>query len=269
MTDTAIDRLTPWRAPAHWQAVDFISDLHLQPTEPATFERWRAFMQRPEQDHADALVILGDFFEVWPGDDLLLAAPETPGAAFVQLCAQILHAHGAQRPVYFMHGNRDFLLGPLAEKTCGLIPLGDPTLLEIFGRRYLLSHGDALCLADTEYLHFRQEVRSAAWQAPFLAQPLAQRLAVTRALREQSEAKKKETGNHPSQWADLDADAARDWLKAANAATLIHGHTHRAQDHDLGDGLQRVVLSDWDAQAQPPRAEVLRLDALGLHRLPM
>jgi UDP-2,3-diacylglucosamine hydrolase len=269
MTDTAVDRLIPWRAPAHWQAVDFISDLHLQATEPATFERWRAFMQRPLAEHADALVILGDFFEVWAGDDLLRAGSETPGALFAQCCARILRAHSTYRPVYFMHGNRDFLLGPVAEEVCGLTPLGDPSVLEVFGRRYLLSHGDALCLADTDYLAFRAQVRSPEWQAAFLAQPLSKRLAVTRELRERSEAKKAETGRDPSTWADLDDSAVRDWLATSQATTLIHGHTHRAHDHHLGGGLQRVVLSDWDATAQPARAEVLRLSAQGLRRLSM
>ncbi|MEX1166582.1 MAG: UDP-2,3-diacylglucosamine diphosphatase [Hydrogenophaga sp.] len=267
MTDTAVDRLIPWRAPAHWQAVDFISDLHLQAGEQATFERWADFMQRPIESHADALVILGDFFEVWPGDDLLLAGPKTPGAAFARRCAAILQTHSAQRPVYFMHGNRDFLLGPAAEKMAGMLPLIDPTLLEIFGRRYLLSHGDALCLADTDYLVFRKQVRSNAWQVDFLAQPLSQRLAITRDLRAQSEAKKMEAGTDPALWADVDADAARHWLTQSQAQILIHGHTHRAREHGLGDGMRRIVLSDWDAQAPSPRAEVLRLDAQGLHRM--
>ena len=269
MTDTAVDRLTPWRAPAHWQAVDFISDLHLQAAEPATFERWRAFMQRPMGAHADALVILGDFFEVWPGDDLLTAGPATPGALFVQTCAELLRTHSVQRPVYFMHGNRDFLLGAAAESACGMTALSDPTLLDIFDRRYLLSHGDALCLDDTDYLAFRAQVRTQDWQAAFLAQPLSVRLDVTRSLREQSEAKKTASGSDPAVWADVDTQAARRWLQSAQATTLIHGHTHRPRDHDLGQGLQRVVLSDWDAGAHPARAEVLRLTALGLQRLPM
>lgn len=269
MTDTAVDRLIPWCAPAHWQAVDFISDLHLHASEHATFERWRAFMQRPLAEHADALVILGDFFEVWAGDDMLSVGPNTPGATFARSCAQLLRNHSAHRPVYFMHGNRDFLLGPAAESACGLQALTDPTLLAIFGRRYLLSHGDALCLSDTDYLAFRAQVRSPEWQANFLSQPLTQRLAVTRTLREQSEAKKAATGSDPRAWADVDAGAARDWLKAAQATTLIHGHTHRAADHDLGQGFQRVVLSDWDAAAHPARAEVMRLTAQGLNRLPV
>lgn len=269
MTDTAVDRLTPWRAPAQWRAVDFISDLHLHAAEPATFERWRAFMQRPQSEHADALVILGDFFEVWAGDDLLQPGVVTEASAFAQTCMALLKAHTAQRPVYFMHGNRDFLLGAAAMAAAGMTELTDPTLLEMHDQRCLLSHGDALCLADTEYLAFRAEVRSPAWQSQFLARPLDERLAITRQLRAQSEAKKQATGHDPACWADVDTDAARSWLNAAQATTLIHGHTHRPQEHDLGNGLKRVVLSDWDGSASPARAEVLRWDVHGLHRLPM
>ena len=269
MTDTALDRLAPWRAPAQWQAVDFISDLHLQAAEPATFERWRAFMLRPLSDHADALVILGDFFEVWAGDDLLQPEVSSEASSFAVACVALLKAHSVHRPVYFMHGNRDFLLGPEAMAAAGMTELLDPTVLEMHGQRCLLSHGDALCLADTDYLAFRAQVRGPAWQSQFLARPLEERLAITRQLREQSEAKKQATGRDPANWADVDADAARGWLSAAHANTLIHGHTHRPQTHALGNGLQRVVLSDWDASASPARAEVLRWDAQGLHRLAM
>src|SRR5690606_29513446 len=123
------------------------------------------------------------------------------------------------------------------------------------GRRWLLSHGDALCLDDTDYMRFRAQVRQAAWQQDFLAQPLARREAIARDLRAQSEARKRRTGHDPSLWADVDAAAARGWLQRAAADTLIHGHTHRPAEHALGDGLRRVVLSDWDARATPPRAE--------------
>ena len=267
MTDAVLDRLPHLRAPAQWQAVDFISDLHLQASEPATFERWRAFMLRPLDEHADALMILGDFFEVWAGDDLLQPDITNEASAFAQTCVKLLKAHSVHRPVYFMHGNRDFLLGAAAMSAAGMTELPDPTPLEMHGQRFLLSHGDALCLADTDYLAFRAQVRGPAWQSQFLARPLEERLAITRQLREQSEAKKKTTGLDPANWADVDADAARKWLQTAQATTLIHGHTHRPQTHDLGHGLQRVVLSDWDASASPARAEVLRWDAQGLHRL--
>ncbi len=258
------DRFAQWRAPAHWQAVDCISDLHLQAGEPATFEAWRRWLERPVHERADALVILGDLFEVWVGDDALNG--DGPDAAFWRACAEALRDHSRDTPTWFMAGNRDFLLGRDALEACGLQPLHDPTVLHLAGRRWLLSHGDELCLADTDYQRFRAQVRSAGWQSDFLARPLSEREATARELRAQSEARKRQTGHDPSLWADVDADAARQWLRAAGADTLVHGHTHRPAEHDLGDGLRRVVLGDWDLAATPPRAEVLRLNAHGAQR---
>jgi UDP-2,3-diacylglucosamine hydrolase len=262
-----IDRLHQWRAPAHWQAVDCISDLHLQAGEPATFEAWRHWLARPVAERADALLILGDLFEVWVGDDALQG--EGPDAAFWRACALALRTHAQDTPTYFMAGNRDFLLGPAGLHACGLQALPDPTALDFAGQRWLLSHGDALCLADTDYQRFRAQVRDPAWQQAFLAQPLAQREATARALRRQSEARQQASGVDPSLWADVDAAAARQWLQAASATTLIHGHTHRPTEHDLGNGQRRVVLSDWDLAAPIPRAEVLRLSADGVQRQPL
>lgn len=267
-SDPSSDRFAQLRAPTHWQAVEFISDLHLQPGEPKTFEVWRAFLKRPAHERADALFILGDLFEVWVGDDVLDSSASTD-QAFWRACANALKALSLHTPVYFMAGNRDFLLGAEGLKACGMQGLSDPTAFDFLGQQWLLSHGDALCLADTDYMRFREQVRQTAWQREFLARPLAERTAIARGLREQSEARKRSTAGDPSLWADVDTTAARDALHAAGASTLIHGHTHRPAVHALGDGLQRVVLSDWDAAAQPPRAEVLRLDALGLRRIPL
>ncbi len=242
-------------APAAWRTVDLISDLHLQAGEPATFEAWRGYL---ETTPADALVILGDLFEVWVGDD---AAAE-PG--FEGQCAELLRHTAARLPVFFMHGNRDFLVGAALAAQSGLTLLDDPTVLVLHGERWLLSHGDALCLDDTDYLRFRAQVRTPEWQSAFLARPLAERRALARAMRVQSEDRKRD----PSVvWADVDADAARDWLARANARTLIHGHTHRPADHDLGGGLRRLVLSDWDAAAHPPRAQLLCLSPAGAQRV--
>ena len=262
------DRLDLLRAPAHWQAVEFISDLHLQPGEPKTFDVWRSFLQRPVSERADALFILGDLFEVWVGDDVLASAG-TPDQTFWRNCADALKAYSRHTPLYFMAGNRDFLLSAEGLRACGMQALSDPTTFEFLGQHWLLSHGDALCLADTDYMRFRQQVRQPAWQRDFLARTLSERTAIARDLREQSETRKRSTANDPSLWADVDAEASRTALQAAGAQTLIHGHTHRPALHDLGDGLRRVVLSDWDAAALPPRAEVLRLDAQGLRRVPL
>lgn len=270
MTAPPVDRFAECIAPANWQAVDVISDLHLQAGEPETFEAWAAYLRRPAQERADALFILGDLFEVWVGDDVL-STHTSPSVdhAFWRACAEALKAYSAYAPVYFMPGNRDFLLGPAGVDACGMQGLSDPTVLVFLEQRWLLSHGDALCLADTDYMRFRSQVREPAWQHRFLAQPLAQREAIARELRAQSEARKRSTGNDPSLWADVDTQAARGWLRHAEAHTLIHGHTHRPATHDLGDGLQRVVLSDWELSARPARAEVLRLNAQGLHRRPL
>ncbi|MGJ7541787.1 UDP-2,3-diacylglucosamine diphosphatase [Variovorax sp. LT1R16] len=242
-------------APAAWRTVDLLSDLHLQANEPVTFDAWRGYLQTTP---ADALFILGDLFEVWIGDD----ATALPG--FEAQCAELLRQAAARRPVFFMHGNRDFLVGPAFAAQCGLTLLDDPTVLVLHGQRWLLSHGDLLCLEDTDYLKFRAQVRNAAWQQAFLARPLEERRALARSMRTQSEARKATPG---MVWADVDTDAARDWLRRADARTLVHGHTHKPAEHALGDGLRRIVLSDWDAAAHPPRAQVLCLSTTGARRV--
>lgn len=241
-------------APPDWLKLDLISDLHLQASEPATFTAWQRYMQTTP---ADAVFILGDLFEVWVGDDALVEG------SFEAQCAQVIRQTAARVPVFFMHGNRDFLVGHDLMTACHTTLLNDPSLLTFHGQRWLLSHGDALCLGDTAYMAFRKQVRSADWQKTFLAKPLAERQTIARGLRQQSEARK-QTG---ADYADVDTQAARQLLLQANASTLIHGHTHKPANHDLGDGLQRVVLSDWDVEAIPPRAEVLRLSRAGLQRI--
>ena len=242
-------------APAAWRCIDFISDLHLDPGQPLT---WRCCEAYLAQTPADAVFILGDLFEVWVGDDVLTQ----PG--FEAECAAVMHAASQRLGLYFMHGNRDFLAGDGLMDATGATLLQDPTVLVLHGQRFVLTHGDALCLDDHDYMAFRAQVRTPSWQQGFLAQPLAQRQAVARGLREASESRKR---SNASDYADVDTPAARAWLAKAQAGTMIHGHTHKPAAHDLGGGMQRVVLSDWDAAAQPARLEVLRLDSGGLHRL--
>nr|WP_315426210.1 UDP-2,3-diacylglucosamine diphosphatase [uncultured Albidiferax sp.] len=245
-------------APSHWRTVDCISDLHLVASEPVTFAAWQRYMA---DTPADAVCILGDLFEVWVGDDAVVADP----GGFDAACMEVLRAAARQRPVFFMHGNRDFLVGRAALAACGVTLLDDPTVLQFAGQRWLFSHGDALCLDDTDYLQFRAQVRSPQWQTAFLAKPLAERQQIARGIRSQSEQRKRSG----TIYADVDTAAARDWLHAAQAPVLIHGHTHRPARHDLGDGLQRWVLSDWDLAATPSRGEALRLSAAGVQRLPL
>jgi UDP-2,3-diacylglucosamine hydrolase len=238
------------RAAAGWRSVECISDLHLQAAEPSTFEAWRRYMASVG---ADALFILGDLFEAWVGDDAALAE------GFEHDCAQVLRATAQRLPVFFIAGNRDFLVGPGLARQAGMTLLADPTVFTFGARRWLLSHGDALCIADTDYLAFRAQVRDPAWQQAFLAQPLAQRQQLARGMRAESEERKRSGREYP----DVDADTALQWLRAADAEVLVHGHTHKPADHALDAAHGRIVLSDWDAAAAPPRLQALRLHADG------
>lgn len=255
-----------FEAPAHWRCIDFMSDLHLQVAQPRTFAAFRAHLLGTP---ADAVFILGDLFEAWVGDDAIDAADEM---SFEGECAQLLAEAARRCSVAFMPGNRDFLVGPDFLQRCGLIGLADPTLLHAFGRRLLLSHGDALCLDDRDYQSFRATVRDPGWQAAFLAQPLARRREIAAGLRAESRQRQQASGERPADlWADVDADEACAWLAASGAERLIHGHTHRPGDHELPDGRWRHVLGDWECDAAPGehRGDVLRLDAGGLQRLPV
>lgn len=258
-------------APPAWREIDFISDLHLQEDEPATFAAWQSFMQTTP---ADAVFILGDLFEVWVGDDVIhpppsvypgIAKPDTEATTpFEARCVDVLKIASKRLSIFFIHGNRDFLISTAFATASGITLLQDPTRLEFAGKNWLLSHGDALCLGDTEYLAFREQVRSDEWRQNFLAKPRQERQALARSLRNQSELRKASG----VAYADVDEDEAIKCLLANQAEILIHGHTHKPADHLLTEqlpsqphaqALERLVLSDWDGAAQPPRAEILRL----------
>lgn len=244
-------------APA-WRTVDFLSDLHLDPGHEATVQVLAGYLARTP---ADAIFLLGDLFEVWVGDDAI-----DERGSFESECCALLAQAARRRPLFFMHGNRDFLVGEGFTRRTGIPVLADPTALQFAGRRWLLSHGDALCLQDVEYQRFRALARNPQWQAQLLARPLAERRAQGRSARSESEARK-QAGTAP--YADVDAAAAVRWLRAARAGALIHGHTHLPADHALAPGLARHVLTDWDLEATPPRAGVLRLTDAGLQRIPL
>jgi UDP-2,3-diacylglucosamine hydrolase len=241
-------------APADWTAIDFISDLHLAEDTPRTFEAWAGHLRRTR---ASAVIILGDLFEVWVGDD-------DRHEGFAARCAEVLAEAATRIGVAFMAGNRDFLVGGELLRDCGVLALPDPTVLLAFGERLLLTLGDALCLDDKPYQAFRAQVRSAAWQREFLAQPLPERRRQARAMRDGSEARK--AAQARADWVDIDRATAVRWQHEASTPTLIHGHTHRPAHEDLAPGFIREVLSDWDLD-HGDRAEVLRLRRAGLARI--
>lgn len=257
----ALPSFGEWRAPASWATIDFISDLHLSEETPRCFGAWSDYMQ---DTVADAVVILGDLFEAWVGDD-------SRHGGFEARCAAVLASTASTRRVAFMVGNRDFLVGDAMLTACGVQTLSDPTVL-VAGRagkdRMLLSHGDALCLSDLEYQRIRSMARSSAWQQNFLSLSLAERRAQVRQMRVQSEMHNK--ARRGTDYADLDLPTAVQWMQAAAAPTFIHGHTHKPATEVLAPGLVRHVLSDWDLDhATPARAEVLRWQRGALTRLPL
>ena len=228
----------------------FISDLHLQAGAPATLARFLRFCRDDAAAHAE-LVILGDLFEYWIGDDALDddadAVPRTVAAAL-----RDLHERGVS--VYVMHGNRDLLLGAGFLRATGARLLTDPTVASIGGREVLLAHGDAWCTQDTEYMRFRATVRLEATQRQFLAGPPAARRAFMGAARAQSEAGKRAKA---MEIMDVTPQAVDDAMRASRVHALIHGHTHRPALHRLQlDGLpaERWVLPDWDFDAGAPSA---------------
>ena len=244
-------------APAHWHTVEFISDLHLDPSEPATVQAWRDYLATST---ADAIFLLGDIFEVWVGDDALLE----PGS-FEAQCAATLITASAKRSLFFMVGNRDFLAGDAFLQATSMTGLADPTVLVWGERRIVLSHGDALCLDDVDYQKFRTLSRSAAWQQQLLSQPLAVRRAIGKSARSESE-QRKQSG---APYADADRAMTQAWMQQAQAQWLIHGHTHQPADHALPHGGTRIVLSDWHIDGHSHRAEVLRVTQHGWQRLPL
>lgn len=245
-------------APAHWRAVDMLSDLHLSPTLPVTVKTFLDHLCRTE---ADAVFILGDLFEVWIGDDQRQQPFE---AAVLDGIARA--ADG--RWIGFMVGNRDFLFGSAALAQARMQSLGDPTVLQIFGQRVVLSHGDALCLEDVDYQAFRRLVRSASWQEEFLRRDYDDRFSLAARIRAESRSRKARAED-PAVWADADPEMVLSWLHQAQATSLVHGHTHRPADHPLAGGPIRHVLSDWDLDGDVARAQVLRLDPSGIRRIPL
>lgn len=244
--------IAPWHADPAWQRIDLLSDVHLHAGAPGTFAAWRDHLLNTP---ANAVLMLGDLFEAWVGDD-------ARHHGFERECLAVLQQASRRAALGFMQGNRDFLLGQAMCAEAGMKALPDPTLAQAFGQTLLLSHGDALCLADTEYQTFRRQVRDAAWQADFLALPLAERRQRARAMRDASQMHQAATG--PAHWIDIDASVAIDLLRQAGASTLVHGHTHRPARHALDAYYTRHVLGDWEFDRAPHRARILVWTDAGL-----
>lgn len=216
----------------------FISDIHLEDSRPEALEWLRAFLSGPAR-RADAVYILGDLFEYWIGDD-------APPPAARQLARHTAELSESGVPCYFLHGNRDFLLGEDYAASAGLRLLPESRVVDLYGTPTLLLHGDTLCTDDTEYQAFRRQSHDPAWQAMVLKLPIEERL---RLAREARDASARHTGTVAMDIMDVNRAAVAEAFRRHAVTRMIHGHTHRpaVHRHDLGDGLvgERIVLADW------------------------
>ncbi len=218
----------------------FISDLHLSGERENITELFIKFLDQ-RASHADALYILGDLFEVWPGDDMIQPDYEQSISKMKQLADNGL-------PLFVMQGNRDFLMAEKFAEVSGATMIEDPTVIDLYGSPTLLMHGDTLCTDDVDYQKFRIMVRNPRWQADFLSKPAEERLAMTSKYRKIS---KDKTANKSMDIMDVNQQTVEQVLLEKNIHQLIHGHTHRPAVHDFTVGnkeMKRIVLGDWFEQ---------------------
>lgn len=252
------------------QSALLISDLHLTPSMPLTAQRFFDFCQK-EAGSVEAVFIMGDLFEYWLGDDA------NAGSPFQQEVRSALALLSTKVRLFYLHGNRDFLLGPDYLKKTGMTLLPDSSPVSIAGQDYILSHGDALCTADMGYQVFRKWTRKHWVQKLFLKFPLQWRRSIANELRRNSALKyQRATRYAPANLSvqmDVTTSACASVIKKHSINRLIHGHTHMPKHHheQLGDThWQRWVLSDWDLdhpESVLPKASALLIDEQGVRYL--
>jgi UDP-2,3-diacylglucosamine hydrolase len=237
----------------------FVSDVHLQAELPRTTQAFFGFLSQHAR-HAQALYLLGDLFEYWAGDDDL-ADPYNR-----QVADAIRKVSDAGVAVFWMAGNRDFLVGEAFAAAAGVTLLHDPAVITAGGRRIALAHGDAQCIDDAAYMAFRAQVRQPEWQQQFLSMPLARRKAIIADLRDGSrEAQRTKS----YEIMDVNATAIASLFDASGTSIIIHGHTHRPGRHEHAEqGMNRVryVLPDWDCDTASPRGGWISIEADGAIR---
>ncbi|MCR6469597.1 UDP-2,3-diacylglucosamine diphosphatase [Enterobacter sp. HG048] len=218
----------------------FIADLHLQTEEPAITAGFLRFL-RGEAKSADALYILGDLFEAWIGDD-------DPNPLHREMAAAIHALVDSGVPCYFIHGNRDFLIGKRYARESGMMLLPEEQVLDLYDRRVLIMHGDTLCTDDTGYLAFRAKVHTPWIQKVFLALPLFIRNRIAARMRAGSKAA---NSSKSMTIMDVNPQAVVSVMEKHGVQWLIHGHTHRPDVHSLianGEPAHRVVLGAWHTE---------------------
>jgi UDP-2,3-diacylglucosamine hydrolase len=235
----------------------FISDLHLDDTRPESSRLFEQFIQE-EALQAEALYILGDLFEYWIGDDMQSDISRSVAKALSGLS-------DAGIPCYFMHGNRDFLLGSEYASQCGLTLLPESVVIDLYGTQTLLLHGDTLCTDDTAYQELRLKVRNKQWQSWFLSQTIDERIALMLQARDGS---RNHQSNISIEIMDANQDAVCRTFAQHGVSSMIHGHTHRLAIHEHAEeqgAARRVVLGDWYQSGSLVRAGS---DGLSLEQYP-
>ena len=228
----------------------FISDLHLEANRPEIADQFLRFLET-EALHAERLYILGDLFESWVGDD-------DPNEHYARIKQALRKLTRRGVPVFFMHGNRDFMIGEVFAEETGVTVIEDPSIIEIYGNSVLLSHGDAYCTDDVEYQGMREMSRDPEWQAMMLGKSLEERLLFAAQARATSKAS---SSSIKEDITDVNTDAIDEALRAAGGYIMVHGHTHRPAVHDFvvdGQPARRIVLGDWYDQGS-----VIRWDENG------
>lgn len=211
----------------------FISDCHLDAARPEITRAITEFLQQ-RATTARYLYILGDLFEVWLGDD----DPAPEHSSVIEELRQL----ASEVEVFFIAGNRDFLLGQAFAQTVNLTLLNEPHILQLGNHRVVLIHGDTLCTDDQDYQQFRSMVRSTKWQSDFLAKSLEERQRIAAQLRADSADAMTQKS---FEIMDVNPQAVQDCFKANRASIIIHGHTHRPAVHQYNSDLSRIVLGDW------------------------
>ncbi len=221
-------------------ATYFISDLHLSAKKPEISDRFLKFL-RADAIKADALYILGDLFDVWIGDDQIDPHNQT-------IIEELYTLHEQGIPLYFMRGNRDFLIGENFAHNSGCVLLPNPTRIMLYGKNVLLSHGDQLCTLDKKYQHFRRYVHSPFLQSLFLKLPLRLRTLIAHWLRTRSKRSLANiSADQKAKW-DVALESVFDAMRHHDCQILIHGHTHQPKIHDFildEKAAKRIVLGDW------------------------
>ena len=213
----------------------FISDLHLSDKHPELTQAFFVFLNE-SKEACTHLYILGDLFEAWIGDD-----DDTPLYQEIKKALLTFTTNGPE--TFFIHGNRDFLIGKSFAEDTGITIVPDPYSLDINGQNVVLSHGDFLCTDDTDYIAFRDQVRTEAWQSNFLQKDLTERKEIAASMRDASQ---EATAEKSKTITDVNTAAVESFIAEHNPNLFIHGHTHRPDIHDINSS-KRIVLGDWGA----------------------